>query len=292
MLISYYNVSNTQLIGSAMQCVPAPLGTSLQQNAHVLPTVVARQKKSVNTHEPCSDLTAFTKRKQTQTACPLKQQSNCDYFRVFEQQADLAAKGCLCKATSKNPRILSSLAKQKWGSEHKIKCINAFKNTNIKSYLKLTLQCVSKKDFIKSIYILEMLFNNMADFFMNTSHQHLPRININKVLNTQQEAQQAVEEQAEHTHRMYNYTNLQTYVAMNIANCSVMTNYQKCPSKTSLYTLIRSPFVFKKTREQFGVSKTTYYTSIFITGNTHAKILLTFIKLLKLPVELKIQSSI
>lgn len=88
------------------------------------------------------------------------------------------------------------------------------------------------------------------------------------------------------------YTNQPfTKTALNlarIAGCIHHAKLNKSISNISLVTVPRSPFVFKKTREQFGISSHTYYTHIKISHKNHTEMLLTGLYMLKLPCEVKI----
>lgn len=63
---------------------------------------------------------------------------------------------------------------------------------------------------------------------------------------------------------------------------------RKAPASTRIFTVTRSPFIFKKTREQFALAKNFYYSTIKMTSNMHLQLLLYYLGLIKLPVEFKI----
>lgn len=62
----------------------------------------------------------------------------------------------------------------------------------------------------------------------------------------------------------------------------------RTPKKTRIFTVTRSPFVFKKTREQFDLNKISHYTTIKCSSNSYKKLLLQYLSTLKLNSELKI----
>nr|YP_010003116.1 ribosomal protein S10 [Ulva sp. TM708]AZP40148.1 ribosomal protein S10 [Ulva sp. TM708] len=57
-----------------------------------------------------------------------------------------------------------------------------------------------------------------------------------------------------------------------------------------LLTLIRSPFVFKKTREQFSLQRISSHIAITLANAAQKQFLIENLRLLKLPVELKVVS--
>nr|YP_010021470.1 ribosomal protein S10 [Ulva fenestrata]QOL10311.1 ribosomal protein S10 [Ulva fenestrata] len=57
-----------------------------------------------------------------------------------------------------------------------------------------------------------------------------------------------------------------------------------------LFTLIRSPFVFKKTREQFSLQRISSHIAITLANAAQKQFLIKNLRLLKLPVELKVVS--
>lgn len=63
---------------------------------------------------------------------------------------------------------------------------------------------------------------------------------------------------------------------------------RKAPASSRIFTVTRSPFIFKKTREQFALTKNFYYSTIKTTSNMHLQLLLNYLGLIKLPVEFKI----
>lgn len=74
----------------------------------------------------------------------------------------------------------------------------------------------------------------------------------------------------------------------NFANClPAHLELQKVES-TSLFTVIRSPFVYKKTREQFGLNKKTWRIHLSLSSTQQVR-LLQLLTQLKLPAELTIQ---
>lgn len=71
---------------------------------------------------------------------------------------------------------------------------------------------------------------------------------------------------------------------------SVSSNIKKFsqPKKTTkVFTVIRAPFVFKKSREQFGQAKTTIATNFTLQSNEQHRLLLQLLSVLKVPAELK-----
>ena len=67
-----------------------------------------------------------------------------------------------------------------------------------------------------------------------------------------------------------------------------LSTIRKAPASSRIFTVTRSPFIFKKTREQFALTKNFYYSTIKTTSNMHLQLLLNYLGLMKLPVELKI----
>lgn len=158
--------------------------------------------------------------------------------------------------------------------------------------LKLTFIALSASDLIDGIAKVEKYLTNLSYFFIKS-------VDLNKYYDV-------------HLHYLINLTHIHTvleankycysntnlydlndarrvfYLAEHMANNAVF-GYQKTPQKTKLFTVIRSAFIFKKTREQFGLTRINYFTSINITSIIHQQLLLQIINLLKLPCELKIQ---
>lgn len=67
--------------------------------------------------------------------------------------------------------------------------------------------------------------------------------------------------------------------------------FGRLPTKNRLFTTLRSPFVFKKTREQFQCTKFTYTSVLDFKCQSEQQQLIILLKLLKLPSELKIQTQ-
>lgn len=63
------------------------------------------------------------------------------------------------------------------------------------------------------------------------------------------------------------------------------------PQSTHLKTVIRSPHVFKKTREQFGMVKCIRSLDYYFQSNTSAQLFINCASVLKFPVEVQIQLS-
>jgi ribosomal protein S10 len=61
------------------------------------------------------------------------------------------------------------------------------------------------------------------------------------------------------------------------------------PQSTHLRTVIRSPHVFKKTREQFGMVKCKISLDYYFKSNTCAQLFINCASLLKLPVEVQVR---
>ena len=64
---------------------------------------------------------------------------------------------------------------------------------------------------------------------------------------------------------------------------------QKTLSSTQLFTVIRSPFVFKKAREQFSLQKVFYNVTIASHSPIQKELFIQCLSLLRLPVELEIR---
>lgn len=62
---------------------------------------------------------------------------------------------------------------------------------------------------------------------------------------------------------------------------------QKKPNKQTI-TVTRAPFVFKKTREQFGLQKLIYHMAISLASPAQKNSLIQNLRLLKLPVEIRL----
>jgi ribosomal protein S10 len=188
-------------------------------------------------------------------------------------------------------------------------CWNSYTQKSV-PMLKLTLISFTIKDLADSIRILDNYFSNLSNFFIKSCYNN-QSINSNLQANSYlatvrcrfaelfllSEAQsKGVKKptgyaQQRATHCTYIHKSDILQLAQQIARTSVLTSYQKIPQRTKLFTLTRSAFIFKKTREQFGLTKKSYFTSIIIKSKTQQQLLLQFITLLKLPIEIKIQSN-
>jgi ribosomal protein S10 len=195
-------------------------------------------------------------------------------------------------------------------------CWNSYTQKSV-PMLKLTLISFTIKDLADSIRILDNYFSNLSNFFIKSCYNN-KSINFNLQANSYlatvryrfaelfllSEAQsKGVKKpskgfkkptgyaQQRVTHCTYIHKSDILQLAQQIARTSVLTSYQKIPQRTKLFTLTRSAFIFKKTREQFGLTKKSYFTSIIIKSKTQQQLLLQFITLLKLPIEIKIQSN-
>ena len=69
---------------------------------------------------------------------------------------------------------------------------------------------------------------------------------------------------------------------------SINKQVQKPPHGTKLFTVIRSPFVFKKTREQFILQKQSYFIIVKLQNPVQKRFLIQCIGSLRLPAELEI----
>jgi ribosomal protein S10 len=77
--------------------------------------------------------------------------------------------------------------------------------------------------------------------------------------------------------------------------CQIFASYasmyrqiQKAPQRSQLFTVIRSPFVFKKTREQFSLQKQSYFVIVKLQNPTQKQFLIQCLGSLRLPAELEI----
>lgn len=68
-----------------------------------------------------------------------------------------------------------------------------------------------------------------------------------------------------------------------------LSHFKKVPSHKPVFTTLRSPFVFKKTREQFTLTQLTYNMHLNIKCPSQQQQIITLLKLVKLPCELKIK---
>jgi ribosomal protein S10 len=176
------------------------------------------------------------------------------------------------------------------------------------SMLKLTLISFTIKDLADSISILDNYFSHLSNFFIKLCYNNKSinsNLKSNSYLATVRcrfaelfllEAQSKDVKKSTRTQQcVMHCTSINKsdvlQLAQQIAHTCVLTSYQKIPQSTKLFTLTRSSFIFKKTREQFGLTKKSYFTSIIIKSKTQQQLLLQLITLLKLPVEIKIQSN-
>lgn len=63
---------------------------------------------------------------------------------------------------------------------------------------------------------------------------------------------------------------------------------QKLSKKAQFFTITKSPFVFKKTREQFIKQQVSYHVTVRFHSPIHKELLIKYLTLLRLPVELDI----
>jgi ribosomal protein S10 len=116
----------------------------------------------------------------------------------------------------------------------------------------------------------------------NKFEQQKPRINLKNLLFPYRDENKG-----------FNYRNhiikykLQVGVLKAVRNLS-QKRLTSIPQKAQLYTVIRSPHVFKKTREQFATQQYKRVIKLDFTSVTALRLLTDTVVLLKLPVEIKV----
>jgi hypothetical protein len=216
-----------------------------------------------------------------------------------------AQKKLICPLPNKTPDAYTQYTSDKTPLLHRT-LLNTTRNTR----LKLTLISYTIDDLIHSTRMIERCFSDLGHqliqlsttssmYPVNNHKSHIP-VRLFKT-NSASDCFTMANNGLHNTVHDKTLSKLQTNGPLcygtngpsiglfSMGICHLNLGYQNIPQTTKLFTVTRASFVFKKTREQFGLSKKAYVSSIPITSKIQQQVLLQLLNLLKLPVELKIQ---
>lgn len=162
---------------------------------------------------------------------------------------------------------------------------NAYCYKHNKTTLILRYKSYVKKDLIESIRLSHLFVTQLNKFLICRVSSSIPQKNesCEKVLNCL-----SLNQSQKYQTRYYNsrvFVDLAAALAKTLCNSS----HQKIKQTTSRFTVIRSPFVFKKTREQFGLKKHVCEIVLNLNQNEQ-EFLLPLLSQLRLPGELQLIS--
>lgn len=150
------------------------------------------------------------------------------------------------------------------------------------------------KDVIKAVQLVNKLLTNLSSWLMTRAlccYGSPSKFKTNTCVALQLPSSQKLGLGFKALVAQQKHARVFSDFAQQFATKNMCKNVQKAPQSTSIFTVIRAAFVFKKTREQFAINNKRYYVTIAIQSKAQQNLLIQCLSLLKLPAEVKIIST-